>query len=131
VSLASSARSQAYQHGSDQHSSIELSFDGISQEIEDQPTASDPVMRIGQNAPNPFSNETIIPLELPEAGSVWIQMFDPSGRQLMRREFAGVQGWQELVLNAHEIHARGVVFCQVISDYGSATVRMIINSESQ
>jgi hypothetical protein len=127
VKMASAARSQAYQHGTDLVSEITLSFGGTHSDLPD--TKTTPEMRIGQNTPNPFSNETIVPVELPEDGPVWIRLFDLAGRQLMSIEYAGVAGWQEIKLDAQDIPARGVVLCQVISSHGNVTLRMVVNTQ--
>ena len=37
---------------------------------------------LGQNYPNPFSNQTIIPLNLPRSMKVSLQVFDQMGRPL-------------------------------------------------
>ena len=69
--------------------------------------------KLGQNFPNPFNSETMIPLELPQRSHVKIELFNVRGQKL-GVIFEGVQnaGWPKIHYNASGL-ASGMYFCRV------------------
>lgn len=72
--------------------------------------------RLAQNFPNPFNNETIIPLELPQRSKVRVELFNVKGQSL-GTVFEGIEnaGWPKIRFNASWL-ASGVYFCRVIAE---------------
>ncbi len=60
--------------------------------------------KLGQNFPNPFNAETIIPLELPQRSQVQVELFNIQGQNL-GTIYKGIQnsGWQKIRLNASRL----------------------------
>jgi hypothetical protein len=72
--------------------------------------------RIGQNFPNPFNAETVIPLELPQRSHVKIELFNVRGQNL-GVIFEGVEnaGWPKISYNASALSS-GIYFCRVTAE---------------
>ena len=85
--------------------------DGV-QEVKQLPTS----YHLGQNFPNPFNAETIIPLELPQRSHVKIELFNVRG-QCLGVIFEGTQnaGWPKIRYNASAL-ASGMYFCRVMAE---------------
>ncbi len=66
-----------------------------------------------QNFPNPFNASTVIEYELPFAGNVQLEVFDPMGRSLMKPGAA----WQDAGIHSMRWNAQGLasglVFCRL------------------
>ncbi len=79
-----------------------------------------------QNEPNPFSNNTVVGFELPEAGSATLTVLDVTGKVL--KVIAGdyVQGYNELELSKSDFGSAGVYYYQLDSGDFTATKKMII-----
>ncbi len=69
--------------------------------------------KLGQNFPNPFNAETVIPLELPQRSHVKIELFNVCGQSL-GVIFNGVRegSWPKIHYNASGL-ASGMYFCRV------------------
>ena len=65
-----------------------LSFEGVGEQA--------PAFRLYQNRPNPFTQETLIGFELPEAGRARLSIFDISGKLVKVYEDIFEQGYNEL-----------------------------------
>jgi hypothetical protein len=72
--------------------------------------------KLGQNFPNPFNAETIIPLELPQRSHVKIELFNVRGQSL-GVIFEGVEnaGWPKIRYNASRLTS-GMYFCRVTAE---------------
>ena len=90
-------------------------------------TVSDLVL--GNNRPNPFSGQTIIPFEMAEAGSVLLTIVDPYGRMLYSETIDAKRGYNEFAVRAADIGARGVLLYSVETQNSKHTKRMIIAEE--
>lgn len=87
-------------------------------------------LRVSQNYPNPFYDETHIPIVLTRAGLMSIEVFDINGRLLMETALDGVEGLQEIVIQASEIKAKGVVVCRITCGGATESVRMVLQPGS-
>ncbi len=82
---------------------------------------------IGQNYPNPFGNETIIPFSLPEAGHVKISVYNAFGQEqavLVNKQLS--VGSHQAVFNAEQL-ANGVYFYTFEYKGEKTTKRMMLN----
>ncbi|PHI20140.1 hypothetical protein CEQ90_09325 [Lewinellaceae bacterium SD302] len=57
------------------------------------------IFRVGQNQPNPLSDLTIIPVDLPQDGPLILTITDAQGRQLLTREQEFSAGRQQITLD--------------------------------
>ena len=126
IELADAQRSMAYKSGIADPVPLRLEFVDPA-EISTGLVHNLAAMQVGQNYPNPFSEETTIPVELPSATELQISLFDMSGRLLWSDELDGVEGWQEIRIQSPLLAGNGLVLCRVTSEFGSATVRMLAN----
>lgn len=78
------------------------------------------------NFPNPFSENTTISFELPEAGRTKFSFFDASGRLIQTMENQFKKGHNELIIKREDIAAKGLVFYQMESEWGVATGKMLV-----
>jgi len=95
---------------------VDLSFDGIEGNN----------FTLFQNVPNPFNGKTAIGFNLPEAGVATLKVTDITGKalHLIRGEFA--KGYNEVVLQANDLPASGVLYYTLETAFNSATMKMVI-----
>lgn len=78
------------------------------------------------NRPNPFSQQTILYYELPEAGAVKFSFFDISGRLLRVVEtFAGV-GSNELLIRCEDLAGDGIIFYKMETPTEALVGKMLL-----
>jgi hypothetical protein len=82
---------------------------------------------VATNYPNPFAGKTQLKYTLPYNSNVSIRVFDINGRVVAnllnsQKQSSGVQ---VLDFNAEALNS-GVYYAEIISDYGSATVKMMV-----
>ncbi len=98
---------------------------------DEHPTAGTQAnLKLAQNYPNPFADITNIPVELAEAGLLQIEVFDLDGRPLLLSTQIGIEGLQEVSVNAADLEAQGVVLCRITSGISTKTLRMVIRPGS-
>jgi len=78
-----------------------------------------------QNAPNPFSTETIIEFSIPEADQVTFQVFDVAGKVVMQQTQNYNRGIHQIRLSKDDLGATGVLYYQVETSKDVATKKMI------
>ena len=76
------------------------------------PTMAMENWQLGQNIPNPAAGRTLVPVTLPEAGAVRLQLFAADGRLLYRDELELPSGKSLLPLETGR-YASGVYFYSV------------------
>jgi len=80
-----------------------------------------------QNTPNPFSANTVIGFNLPEATTATLTISDISGKVVKvidDREF--VKGYNEIKLNRNELPVTGILYYQLDTPSDSATKMMLL-----
>lgn len=82
-------------------------------------------IQLMQNRPNPFSQETIIPFFLPEAGPATISFFDLNGRLIHRVNGIYDGGYHELPISANQLQTEGLIYYRLESKDVSITQKMI------
>ena len=68
--------------------------------------------QLGQNIPNPAAGKTMVPVTLPEPGTVRLQLFAADGRLLYRSEHAVAEGKSLLPLDLAG-YAAGIYYYSV------------------
>ena len=96
---------------------LSLNYDGSSPDTE---------FVLYQNSPNPFSGESAIGFDLPEAGDATLSIYDVTGKVMKR--FAGhfAKGYNEIRVNSDELVASGVLYYELVSADQRATKKMVI-----
>lgn len=82
-------------------------------------------LRLLQNRPNPFTNETTIGFVLPEACTAQLRVLDATGRELWRLSRHFEAGYQEASLRLEESSAAGILYYELTSPFGQLTRRMV------
>ncbi|HLF64409.1 MAG TPA: T9SS type A sorting domain-containing protein, partial [Saprospiraceae bacterium] len=82
-----------------------------------------------QNQPNPFTHKTIIPVLLPEAMPLKLEVFSPDGKMVHREEINGNSGYNTFLLDAMMLQGQGVYTYTISTDTEYRTLRMIVVGE--
>lgn len=87
---------------------------------------SAPAFELEQNRPNPFGDQTIIGFFLPESGEVTFRIYDTNGKTVLqyRKHFAA--GYNQIMVDAADVAARGLLYYQLATDKYAATKKMVI-----
>ena len=79
-----------------------------------------------QNEPNPFTEETVIGFDLPEAGAYTLTVYDVTGKVLVVRNAEGTAGYNTEKLSKKDLNANGVLYYRLESGDYTATKKMIV-----
>ncbi|MBK9257396.1 MAG: T9SS type A sorting domain-containing protein [Saprospiraceae bacterium] len=79
-----------------------------------------------QNNPNPFTDQTIIGFVLPEQAIAKLTIYDVTGKVVSSLSSTYPKGNNEVIINADELNASGVLFYELESN-GSKAIRKMIN----
>jgi len=82
------------------------------------------VFVVGKNYPNPFSEETVIPVQLSEASMIVVEVFSASGVLLHRQKKTGIVGINEIPVRSQDVDTDGVLFVRVTAGANSTTIKM-------
>lgn len=82
-----------------------------------------------QNRPNPFGDQTIIGFQIPQSGSVSLTIFDTNGKVVQRYQQYYTAGYNQILVDAQEIAARGLLYYQLETEGYAATKKMVILTE--
>jgi hypothetical protein len=116
-------------HGNEGMESNEAMVEGTSTGTEETVTLSR--LRLGPNAPNPFSRTTLLALGLPSAAPVKLEVYDVLGRRVAHRDLGTLgTGWQEVRFEGRDDKGRplssGVYFYRVSAAGETLTRKMVI-----
>ena len=79
-----------------------------------------------QNEPNPFTEETVIGFDLPEAGTYTMTVYDVTGKELVVRTAEGTAGYNTVKLSKKDLNVSGVLYYRLESGDYTATKKMIV-----
>jgi len=85
-----------------------------------------PDFELSQNTPNPFSDETFIRFNLPEAGMATLKIMDVQGKVLITQSGDFAKGTHQFEINAKQLNTTGVLYYQLESADHIATKKMIV-----
>ena len=100
---------------------VALRFDS-----EDGTTISSESFSLYQNRPNPFSTETIISFNLPEAGQATLTIMDVSGKVLKSIEGKYAAGYNEVTVNSRDLANGSLYYYQLSTRNHIATKKMVL-----
>ena len=86
----------------------------------------DKVLDVYQNRPNPFRDRTVIPFDLARSGMVDFQVFDGTGRRLIKKKEYYNSGRNRITINGNELNTSGVLFYQLETLGKVVTKKMVI-----
>lgn len=82
-------------------------------------------LRLAQNRPNPFADQTIIDYFLPENTPVVLSVMDIAGREVLVRQMAGQKGLNSIVIQGNELPRQGMYIYSIRTHDGLLQNKMI------
>jgi subtilisin-like proprotein convertase family protein len=82
-------------------------------------------IRLYQNTPNPFVQETVIGFDLPEAMGITLTIYDGSGRLLKQIEGDFAKGYNAVSFSKEDL-SPGLLHYQLVTEAGTATRKMLL-----
>jgi hypothetical protein len=79
-----------------------------------------------QNKPNPFTGETLIGFNLPEAGAATLTVMDIAGKTLFNVNGDYNKGYNEISINSADLSTAGVLYYELTTVNQKATKKMIL-----
>ena len=79
-----------------------------------------------QNQPNPFSQQTMIGFQLPEATDATLTIFDVSGRAVWTQNESYEAGTHQVMIDKSDLGAAGVFYYQLSTGKHTASRKMIV-----
>jgi hypothetical protein len=92
----------------------------------DVPTVEGLPFALGQNVPNPFTDETIIGFTLPEAGQASLTISDLAGRVIFSSTSQYTAGYHEIKVRKQDLNGAGLLFYRLETDKHAAVRKMIL-----
>ncbi len=89
-------------------------------------TATNPSLQLFANAPNPFTEMTLLRFRLPGADDVSLRIFDQTGRTVLEKAGNFSSGDNYFLVDRSEIGESGVYVFEMRSSFGTATRRFIM-----
>jgi hypothetical protein len=81
-----------------------------------------------QNRPNPFGDQTIIGFQIPQGGQVALTIYDTHGKTVKQYQKYYAAGYNQFLVDALDISARGLLYYKLETDHYAATKKMVILS---
>ncbi len=88
--------------------------------------ASQSGFALHQNIPNPFQERTTIGFDLPETTRAVLTVYDLSGREWKRIEGRYEKGFNQVVVETHDLPVSGVLYYKLETGQYTATRKMIL-----
>ena len=79
-----------------------------------------------QNRPNPFGDQTVIGFFLPESSEVTFTIYDTHGKVVMQYNRYYVAGYNQILVDAADVTARGMLYYQLATGKYTDTKKMVI-----
>lgn len=79
-----------------------------------------------QNRPNPFGDQTIIGFQIPESGTVTLTIYDTNGKTVQQYQQHYAAGYNQILVDAKDVKARGLLYYKLETDQYAATKKMVI-----
>ena len=105
---------------------IENSLEENTLELEYRNSDKNFTFEVYQNAPNPFSNKTVVGFVLPEGQTATLKVYNMTGRLLFetQREFS--KGYNEFKISKKDISTSGLLYYKLEAGQNSALRKMIL-----
>ncbi|MCB0622691.1 MAG: T9SS type A sorting domain-containing protein, partial [Saprospiraceae bacterium] len=102
---------------------LELSLDFTGPEGASAPQSG---IRLFQNRPNPFAQQTVVGFYLPQADEASLKVFDVTGRLLYQSQQLFSSGYHEIGIGRDELGKAGMHYYQLQTATESVTRRMLV-----
>jgi hypothetical protein len=96
---------------------IRLAIDGKLRELD---------FEVFQNVPNPFTDGTIIPVQVPERSAVTLEVYAYDGRLVHRQSKEVDSGYYEFILSANDLEQSGMYYYTISTEHFRGTRKMIL-----
>lgn len=83
-------------------------------------------MKLGQNEPNPFQENTIIPIEVNVASTIYFSVFDVSGKLIFAKTIGLHVGKNYIQVDHSNLLGEGIYFYKVEGNKGTEVRKMIL-----
>lgn len=84
-------------------------------------------LSVDQNYPNPFQDETVIPVRLSENSDFELIVTDLQGRVLLSKSYRGSMGLNNVKIEREQLQQAAVLFYTVKNDKSSVTKKMVLS----
>ncbi len=101
---------------------LEVGLNFLESNQEDQNTG----YALYQNRPNPFSDDTIIPFQLAQAGTVRLRVYDLTGRTIYHTERHFESGYNELLIGKSDLSTTGIMYYEIEAGGWTDTKKMML-----
>jgi len=91
-----------------------------------KPTIETNALRLFQNVPNPFREETMIRFALPKGANVTLRVNDLSGKELWRHQGYFDAGNHQMSIHQNELNSSGILFYSIKTDEYQTTRKMVV-----
>ena len=81
---------------------------------------------LGQNIPNPFQKNTVIPFELPAASEITFTIFDLNGKIVFRKSNVLKKGSHQIEINTKNLNGKGIYYYQLKTNSATTTRKMLL-----
>ena len=85
----------------------------------------DDYLVVKSNRPNPFSEATIIPIELKQSGEVILNVYSHTGKLILNQKKFMHAGDHQFMVRGYDLHNPGIYYYEIITDRGYATRAML------
>jgi len=92
-------------------------------------TTEAPALVVYQNRPNPFTRKSILPVVLPEACNLKLEVYNVEGQLVHQESAAAAMGYNEFLFDARTLGGPGVYTCTISTATEYRTLRMIVVDE--
>ena len=111
---------EAYQEDGDTWD-VSLQFEEINNSAAPQEK-----LKLYQNRPNPFEDQTVIAFEMPESAIATFTVSDATGQLIYTYEAHFDQGYNELLITKDKLPVSGVLYYQIITGSFKASKKMVL-----
>ncbi len=79
-----------------------------------------------QNTPNPFNGSTVVGFDMPDNDNITLQVIDANGKIVVNTIAFAQKGYNQLIIDQHQLNAAGIYYYQLNTSYGVITKKMIL-----
>jgi hypothetical protein len=96
----------------------------VIQELVLQSEPSADVFLVGKNYPNPFANETVIPVQLSENETIVVNVYNATGKLVYSQNHSGAKGINEITIRGQDVGIGGILFARVTAGNHTKSIKM-------